>query len=184
MNRLQKLSPFKASLIAAAVALAPGAALWAIHPKSAGPESFELKFKLPAPKPLTPEEELATFKLAPGFHVELVAAEPLVESPVALSWDEKGRLFVCEMRGYMHDIEGEGEDQKIGRIVMLEDTDGDGKMDKRTIFADGLLMPRALVCVNGGLLVSEPPNLWFMKDTDGDGIADSKESRRPARAYG
>ena len=176
MNRSQKLSPLKASLLAAAVAVVPGTALWAIHPKSAGPESFELKFKLPAPKPLTPEEELATFKLAPGFRAELVAAEPMVESPVALSWDEKGRLFVCEMRGYMHDVEGAGEDQKIGRIVMLEDIDGDGKMDKRTVFADGLLMPRALVCVNGGLLVSEPPNLWFMKDTDGDGIADAKES--------
>ena len=176
MNRSQNLSPLKASLIAAAVAFAPGVALFAIHPKSAGPESFELKFKLPAPKPLTPEEELATFKLAPGFHAELVAAEPMVESPVALAWDEKGRLFVCEMRGYMHDVEGAGEDQRIGRIVMLEDTDGDGKMDKRTVFADGLLMPRALMCVNGGLLVSEPPNLWFMKDTDGDGVADAKES--------
>ena len=176
MNRSQNLSPLKATLIAAAVAFAPGVALFAIHPKSAGPESFELKFKLPAPKPLTPEEELATFKLAPGFHAELVAAEPMVESPVALAWDEKGRLFVCEMRGYMHDVEGAGEDQHIGRIVMLEDTDGDGKMDKRTVFADGLLMPRALMCVNGGLLVSEPPNLWFMKDTDGDGGADAKES--------
>ena len=176
MNRSQNLSPLKATLIAAAVAFAPGVALFAIHPKSAGPESFELKFKLPAPKPLTPEEELATFKLAPGFHAELVAAEPMVESPVALAWDEKGRLFVCEMRGYMHDVEGAGEDQRIGRIVMLEDTDGDGKMDKRTVFADGLLMPRALMCVNGGLLVSEPPNLWFMKDTDGDGGADAKES--------
>ncbi|RFC44609.1 MAG: beta-propeller fold [Verrucomicrobia bacterium] len=176
MKRLQNIPLLKVSLLAAAVAFTPGAVLWAIHPKSAGPDSFELKFKLPAPKPLTPEEELATFKLAPGFHAELVAAEPMVESPVALSWDEKGRLFVCEMRGYMHDVEGAGEDQKIGRVVMLEDTDGDGRMDKRTVFADGLLMPRALVCVNGGLLVSEPPNLWFMKDTDGDGIADAKES--------
>lgn len=156
--------------------LTPTAALWALHPKSAGPETFEIRFKLPAPKPLTPEEELKTFKLAPGFHAELVAAEPMIESPVALSWDHKGRLFVCEMRGYMHDVEGAGEDQPIGRIVMLEDTDGDGRMDKRTIFADGLVMPRSLMCVNGGLLVSEPPNLWFMKDTDGDGVADLKES--------
>ncbi len=156
--------------------ITPTAALWALHPKSAGPETFEIRFKLPAPKPLTPEEELKTFKLAPGFHAELVAAEPMIESPVALSWDHKGRMFVCEMRGYMHDVEGAGENQPIGRIVMLEDTDGDGRMDKRTVFADGLLMPRSLMCVNGGLLVSEPPHLWFMKDTDGDGVADLKQN--------
>lgn len=166
----------RSKLMLSAATLFVPMGLWAIHPKSAGPESFEIRFKLPPPKVLTPEEELATFKIAPGFHAELVAAEPMVESPVAIAWDRKGRMFVCEMRGYMHDVEGAGEDQPIGRVVMLEDTDGDGKMDKRTVFADGLLMPRAIMCVNGGLLVSEPPNLWFMKDTDGDGVADVKES--------
>lgn len=175
MKRSPVLSRSTTSVLAVLGVLAP-AALWAIHPKSAGPETFEMRFKLPPPKPLSPEEELATFKIAPGFHAELVAAEPMIESPVALSWDEKGRMFVCEMRGYMHDVEGLGEDQPIGRVVLLEDTNGDGRMDKRTVFADGLLMPRALMCVNGGLLVSEPPNLWFMKDTDGDGVADFKES--------
>ena len=156
------------STLAAIFAFTATAPVWAIHEKNAGPESLELKFKLPAPKPLSPEEELATFKLAPGFHAELVAAEPLIESPVAVSWDEKGRMFVCEMRGYMHDVEGLGEDQPIGRITILEDTDGDGRMDKRTVFADGLLMPRAFLCVNGGILVADPPNLWFMKDSKGD----------------
>jgi mono/diheme cytochrome c family protein/glucose/arabinose dehydrogenase len=147
----------------------------AIHPQNAGPADFTIKFKLPPPKPLTAEEELKTFKLEPGFHAELVAAEPMVDTPVSASWDEQGRLFVLEMRGYMHDVEGLGEDQPLGRIVMLEDTDGDGKMDKRTVFADELVLPRAIVCTNGGLLVGEPPMLWFMKDTDGDGKADTKE---------
>src|SRR3954470_16371077 len=88
---------------AASLALLPSAP--AIHPQNAGPDAFEIKFKLPPPKPLTPEEELASFKLVPGFHAELVAAEPLINTPVALSWDDRGRLFVCEMIGYMHDVE-------------------------------------------------------------------------------
>ena len=163
-------------LFTTAMALVLVAAASGINPQNAGPETFEIKFKLPPPKPLTPQDELATFKIAPGFHAELVAAEPMVETPIAMSWDERGRMFVCEMRGYMHDVEGAGEDKPLGRIVMLEDTDHDGKMDKRTVFADGLILPRAVMCVNGGVLVGEPPVLWFMKDTDGDGVADLKET--------
>ncbi len=163
-------------LIPSLVLAAGGASiLRAVHSSNAGPEAVVIKFKLPPPKPLSPEEEAKTFKLEPGFKVELVAAEPMVDTPVAISWDEKGRLFVCEMNGYMHDVDGKGEDQPNSRIALLEDTDGDGKMDKRTIFADGLYMPRAVMCVNGGALVAEPPALWFMKDTDGDGKADVKE---------
>ncbi|RYD76808.1 MAG: dehydrogenase, partial [Verrucomicrobiaceae bacterium] len=162
-------------ILCASVLTLGGVSLWAVHPQNAGPQDFEIKFKLPPPKPLTPEEELATFKLALGFRAELVAAEPLVDTPVAMSWDEQGRMYVCEMSGYMHDVEGNGEDQPIGRIAILEDTNGDGRMDKRTVFAEGLVLPRAIMCVNGGALVGEPPNLWFMKDTDGDGKADVKE---------
>jgi mono/diheme cytochrome c family protein/glucose/arabinose dehydrogenase len=150
-------------------------AAFALHPQNAGPQQFEIKFKLPPPKPLTPAEALQTFKLEPGFRIELVAAEPMVECPVALSWDEHGRLFVLEMRGYMHDVSAAGEDQPLGRVVVLEDQDGDGRMDRRTVFADGLVLARAVMCVNGGALVAEPPTLWFMKDTDGDGRADLKE---------
>jgi hypothetical protein len=79
--------------ILTAAALAAGTLAWALHPKNAGPETFEIKFKLPPPKPLTAEEELKTFKVAKGFHVELVAAEPMIETPIAQSWDEKGALY-------------------------------------------------------------------------------------------
>ena len=155
--------------------LAVAASTWAIHPKNAGPESVELKFKLPPPAPLSPEEALKSFKIAPGFKVELFASEPMIECPVAMAWDEKGRAFVLEMRGYMQDIDGKGEDQPNCVVSMLEDTDGDGKADKKTTFAKDLVMARAIMPVNGGLLVAEPPNLFFMKDTDGDGVADVKE---------
>ncbi|MEK0446511.1 MAG: hypothetical protein RLZZ399_1832 [Verrucomicrobiota bacterium] len=175
MKNFRSPLPLAGWILAGVVTLSPSAPLLAIHAKNAGPENVEIRFKLPVPKPLTPEEELATFKLPPGFHAELVAAEPMIESPVALSWDEKGRLFVCEMRGYMQDIEAAGEDQPNGRVVLLEDTDGDGKMDKRTIFADQLVMPRAILWTQGGLLVAEPPNLLFLRDTDGDGVADARE---------
>jgi mono/diheme cytochrome c family protein/glucose/arabinose dehydrogenase len=158
-----------------ACVIAAGATALALHPQNAGPQQFEIKFKLPPPKPLTAEEELKTFKVQPGFRVELFASEPMIECPIAMSWDEQGRMYVVEMRGYMHTIDGQGEDQPNGIISILEDTNGDGKADKRTLFADGLVMPRAVCAVNGGALVGEPPTLWFMKDTNGDGKADVKE---------
>ncbi|MGK6350984.1 c-type cytochrome [Parapedobacter sp. DT-150] len=96
-----------------------------------------------------------------GFDVELVASEPLVMAPVAMTFDGQGRIWVVEMDGYMPDSLGTGEDAPVGRVVVLEDKDGDGKMDERSIFLDSLVMPRALCLVNGGLLVAEPPNLWF-----------------------
>lgn len=140
-----------------------------------GPENPELKFRPPPPPVLSPAEEMKTFKVAPGFKVELVASEPMIETPIALSWDDQGRLFVCEMRGYMHDVDGTGEDQPVGRISRLEDTDGDGKMDKATVFADKLVMPRAVMAMGDGALVAEPPMLTYYRDTDGDGVADKKE---------
>lgn len=122
----------------------------------------------------TPEEEAKTFVIAPGFHVELVAAEPLVTSPVAMQFDHRGRLWVVEMNGFMPNPDGHGEQQPVGDIVVLEDTDGDGRMDKRTVFLGGLVMPRALMLFQDGILVAEPPRLWFARDTDGDGKADEK----------
>ena len=164
----------KTPLVALAWLALGSACALALHEKNAGPAKVELKFRLPAPAPLTPEQQLATFKVEKGWRVELVAAEPMVQSPVAAAFDERGRLFVVEMRGYMQDLKGGGEKEPNGRISVLEDTDGDGRMDKATVFVDGLVMPRAVMPVDGGALVAAPPYLWFMKDTDGDGRADKK----------
>src|SRR5437016_2434533 len=85
--------------------------------------------KLPPAPPLTPEEALKTFKLQPGFHIELVAADPLVHDPIALAFDPDGRIYVVEYEAYMPNPEGKGEDQPICTIALLEDTKGTGKMD-------------------------------------------------------
>ena len=123
---------------------------------------------------LTPAEEIATFQLEPGMKIQLVAAEPMVQEPVVITFDEDGRLWVVEMRGFMPTIDGEGEDQPVGRVSVLEDQDGDGQMDKSTIYLDSLIMPRALAVVKGGALIAENNSLWITKDLDGDLQADTK----------
>lgn len=97
---------------------------------------------IPSSAPRTAEEELKSFQVAPGFRVELVASEPLVQDPVAMQIGPDGRLWVVEMRGFMADLDGIKEAEPVGDVVVLEDTDGDGRMDKRTVFQDGLVMPR------------------------------------------
>ncbi len=119
------------------------------------------KEKIPPAPPLSPEAELKTFKVQPGFRVELFAAEPTVQVPVAAQFDPEGRLWVVEMRAFMPNADGHGEDKPAGRVSILEDTNGDGRADISTVFLDGLVMPRALLLVRGGLLLAEPPNLWF-----------------------
>lgn len=127
----------------------------------------------PSP-PKTPQEELKTFQLEPGLEIQLVASEPLVQDPVFIQFDEFSRLWVVEMRGFMPDIDGLGESEPVGRINILEDTDGDGIMDISTIYLDSLIMPRALAVVGDGALVVENMALWWTKDLDGDGKADTK----------
>src|SRR5262245_9820682 len=130
----------------------------------------------PTSAPLTAEEELKTFSLPPGYRAELVAAEPLVEDPIIMDFDPDGRLWVLELQAFLPDLSGRDSVEPMNRVAVLEDTDGDGKMDKRTVFAGNLVLPRALKVLDQGVLVGEPPNLWLMKDTDGDLKADTKES--------
>ena len=124
---------------------------------------------------LSPADELKTIVMPPGYRLELVASEPLIEDPVVIDWDNEGRLWAIEMPGYMIDIQATRELEPLGRVVVLQDTNGDGRMDKRTVFADGLVLARALKVLDKGVLVGEPPNLWFMQDTNNDLKADTKE---------
>jgi putative membrane-bound dehydrogenase-like protein len=120
-----------------------------------------------------PKDALKTFQLKKGFHLEIAACEPNIASPVALSFDENGRLFVVEMIDYSERRE---ETPHLGRIRMLEDTDGDGVYDKSTVFADNLPWPTAVFCYDGGIFVGATPDILYLKDTNGDGKADVRET--------
>lgn len=130
----------------------------------------------PSPDYLSPQESQKTIFLPEGYHVELVASEPMIREPVAIAWDGNGKMYVAEMRTYMQDADATGEREPTSRISLLEDTDHDGKMDKHTVFIDSLLLPRMLQCVNDEVLVNETNTLdiYAYRDTDGDGVADEK----------
>ncbi|MCA9208570.1 MAG: hypothetical protein KDA55_09460, partial [Planctomycetales bacterium] len=135
------------------------------------PDSIDRDYsqELPRIKPQEPRDALAKFTLKPGFRIEQTVAEPLVVDPVAMAWDEDSRLFVVEMRGYSED-----GDQNLGRVRLLEDTDSDGRFDRSTVFAEGLSWPTAITCARGGVFVGAAPDIWFLKDTNGDGKADER----------
>jgi len=128
-----------------------------------------------------PKYALKTFQLAKGFKLELVAAEPLVGDPVDACFDENGRLYVAEMHGYPFSQEPTRLNPKggglkdAGIIRLLEDTDGDGRFEKSTVFAKGISWPVSVCCYNGGVFVLAPKYLYYFKDTDGDGKADVKQ---------
>ena len=133
--------------------------------------------KDPPVKPLSPEESIAKTQLPPGFHLQLVASEPMVQEPVAICWDGNGRMYVAEMNSYMKDANATGEFEPISRIKMLEDTNGDGKMDKSTTFIDSLVLPRTILALGDQLLVgvTNDQNIWSYRDTNADGKADEKK---------
>src|SRR4051812_7853674 len=122
---------------------------------------------------LSPREELDTFSVPPGFRVELVAAEPDVVDPVAMAFDERGRIFVCEMRGYPNGGRGTGAISS-GRIKLLEDTDGDGFYETSRVWADNLRFPTGVMPWKGGLLVANAPDLIYLEDKAGKGVADTR----------
>lgn len=134
------------------------------------PDPLEIlaRIEVPPAPVLSPEDERETFRVAPGFRVELVAAEPLVVDPVAMDWDDDGRLYVVEMRGFMPDVDGRGEDEPSGRVVVLTDRDGDGRMDESQVFLDGLVLPRAIAVLPEGVLIGVPPDLLLCRDADED----------------
>lgn len=111
-----------------------------------------------------------SFRIKPGFRVELAAGEPSVMDPIALSFDERGRMFVVEMRDY-----SERRQEQLGRIRVLEDADGDGLYEKAGVFAENLAWPTGVLCYGGGVFVGATPHILFLKDTDGDQVADLRE---------
>jgi putative membrane-bound dehydrogenase-like protein len=154
-----------------------------------------------APRPLSPEQTAASYKLADGFRMEVVASEPLIASPSGVCWDERGRMFVSELHGYnlegqldIEDLNKTGQlDTKVRRVQadekfkraaeagtygvvkMLHDTNADGRMDKAVVWATNLPPAYGLVAARGGVIVACAPDIVYLADRDGDGRADVQE---------
>jgi len=122
-------------------------------------------------RPYSPEEAIEAMTVPPGFAVELVAAEPDIVNPIAMAFDDQGRIWVTESLEYPRREPGPGRD----RVKVLEDTDGDGRADKITVFAGGLNIPTGIAIGYGGAWVLNAPDLLWLRDTDGDGRADRSE---------
>lgn len=134
--------------------------------------AFDPAKELPRYPAVAPKDAVATWKMKPGFKIEFVTHEPQIRDPIAISFDENGRMFVCEMIDYSEERD---RTPHLGRISMLEDKDGDGFYETSTVFADDLPLPTGLVWANGGLFVAASPNIWRFEDKDGDGRADVRE---------
>ena len=135
--------------------------------------SFPPKLPIPA---LSAAEELTTFEMKPGYHLELVLSEPEIKEPVIVAFDGNGRMFVAEMRSYMQDIDGQNEHEAVSRVSLHWSSKGDGHYDKHTVFADKLILPRMLLPYGDGVLIGETDtsDIYLYRDTNGDGVADQK----------
>ena len=134
--------------------------------------------KQPAILPKTPEEQLKTFILSPGYRLELVLADPIIKEPTAIAFDGNGRMFVLEDRSYMLDLDMTGQLDPISRISMHVDANNDGVYDRHTVFIDNLVFPRFIQPLEAGAILTKESNadeLWKYTDTNGDGVADRKE---------
>ena len=143
------------------------------------PPANAITGKLSSVPPTSVREAAKTFRVLDGFRMDLLAAEPMVASPVAMAYDENGRAYVCEMRDYPYTDKAHHQrnqenptDAAVGTLRLLEDIDGDGVFDKSTLFAEGLSWPTGVACQKGGVFVAATPDIWYFKDTDGDGKAD------------
>lgn len=125
---------------------------------------------------LSPEESMKRIYLPKGYHLQLVASEPMVSQPAAIAWDGNGVMYVAELNTYMLDEDGSNQFAKTSRVKRLEDTNGDGVMDKMTVFIDNMVLPRMLLCINHKVIVNETNtyNIFSYEDTNGDGVADKK----------
>lgn len=135
-----------------------------------GALALQFSSAVAANSPAVVGPRVGDFEIHPALEIQLVAAEPLLASPVAMAFDEAGRLFVAEMRDYP-DL----NEKLLGRISILEDTDGDGRFDRSRVFADQLAWPSGIACYNGGVFVASTPDLIYLRDTDGDGRADVRK---------
>lgn len=153
--------------------------LLACSPKNEDESTYQRKFITtnPSPKPLSPKESIKKIQLPPGYRVELVASEPMVQEPVAIAWDGNGIMYVVQMNTYMKDANATEEYEPTSRIMRLEDSDNDGQMDKVSVFIDSLVLPRTVLPVGDEVLVTvtNVQHVWSYKDTDGDGKADQKK---------
>lgn len=125
-------------------------------------------------KPLSAEDSMRRIVVPGGFEVQLVAREPEIRKPIWITWDERGRLWIAESLDYPNRVRPATEPGR-DRIVICEDTDRDGRMDKFTVFAEGLNIPTSFTFANGGILLHQAPDTLFLKDTDGDDRADVRE---------
>lgn len=145
-----------------------------VYYKPGGPRNGAAEWPWPRPKPMNAEQSLKHMITPAGFEVELFAAEPDIRPALAMAWDERGRLWICESVDYPNKLavgEGKGNDT----IKICEDTDGDGRADKFTVFAEGLSIPTAITFAGGGVIVHQAPHTLLLKDTDGDDKADTRE---------
>jgi len=130
----------------------------------------------PSPAVMSPKESMRNMAMQPGYRLQLVASEPMISEPVAIVWDGNGIMYVAEMNTYMQDVNGTGEGNRTCKIKRLEDTNGDGIMDKATVFIDSLVLPRMMMTLDDRLLVNETNsnNIYSYRDTKGTGHANEK----------
>jgi putative membrane-bound dehydrogenase-like protein len=162
---MPSLKDARAAKCCSILALAAVAMFWAVPALAQQRDEF--------PPPMTPEQSLKAIHVPKGLRVELVAAEPLIGSPVAIDFGPDGKLWVAEMFDYPYGIKGDYK--PAGRVRLLESTHGDGKFDKSTVFLDNVHFPNGITVWKKGVLVCAAPDIIYAEDTDGDGKADIRK---------